>query len=355
MTARALALPGVVSAPHTHDRSTVTSIMMNVVLGVLPCTLAGLWLFGWAAFNLLMVTVLATLAFEAFALTLSGQPVRRRLGDGSALVAGWLLALTLPPWAPWWIGVTGAAIAMLLAKHPFGGIGQNLFNPAIVARVALLIAFPVEMTQWPSPLTVAGPRVDFFEGLKVTFGQGIPDGLTGPTVLSLVRVNGNPVDVSWLHSMFGERSGSLGETSVACIALGALWLLSKRVISWHIPVGILAGALLPAIGYHLVTNAPLDGATHLVSGGLLFTSIFIATDPASSPAADVGKFVYGVGLGLIVFVIRSFASLPEGVGFAVLLMNSLSPILDRKFKPRVYGRSRSGVPLTPLSPGEAKT
>lgn len=344
----------VVSAPHSHDKSTVATIMLSVVLGVLPSTLLGLWLFGWPAFNLFVITVLATLAFEALALTLGGQPVRRRLSDGSALVAGWLLALMLPPWAPWWVGLCGAALAMLLAKHPFGGVGQNLFNPAIVARVALLIAFPAEMTQWPSPLTLAAPRTGFIEGLRVTFGGGIPDGLTGPTVLSVVRVSGHPVDIPLMPSLFGVRSGSLGETSALCIALGAAWLLSKRVISWHIPVGVLVGTLLPATGYHLATHAPLDALTHLLSGGLLFTAVFIATDPASSPSSDLGKLVYGLSLGGIVFVIRTFCSLPEGVGFAVLLMNAMAPIFDRKFKPRVYGRSRAGAPLNPSAPGEAR-
>lgn len=336
-------------APHAHDASSVRRIMVTVLVAVAPCTALGLWLFGWPALNLLVVTVGASMACEAAALAWRGQPLQRRLGDGSAGVAGWLLALTLPPWAPWWVGVCGAAVAMLLAKHPYGGIGQNLFNPAIVARVALLIAFPVEMTTWPEPLAF-GPRLTLSEGLMVTFGSGIPDGMTGATLLGQFRVTGSVTPTPLLSLLAGVHSGSFGETSAALVVLGAALLLWKRIISWHIPLAVLLGVLVPASAYWLLSpSAVLSPFNHLFSGGLLFTAVFIATDPASSPSSERGKLVYGLGLGSVVFVIRAFCSLPEGVGFAVLVMNSLTPILDRSFKPRVYGRSRKGTPLPVVS------
>lgn len=340
-------------APHAHDASSVRRIMFTVVLAVTPCAGLGLWIYGWPALNLLLVTVGATLVFEAIALTLRGQDVARRLGDGSAVVAGLLLVLTLPPWAPWWLGVCGACIAMLLAKHPYGGIGQNLFNPAIVARVALLIAFPVEMTTWPEPLAL-GPRVSFADGLMVTFGSGIPDGMTGATLLAQFRVTGE-LSLPVMSHLTGVRFGSLGETSAGLIALGTLFLMWEGVISWHIPVGVLLGCIVPASVLWLVAPGPvLDPLSHLLSGGLLFTAVFIATDPASSPNSDRGKIVFGLGLGLVVFVIRSFCALPEGVGFAVLVMNALTPNIDRAFKPRVYGRSRKGAPLPAAKTLESK-
>ncbi len=343
----------VVSAPHAHDDSSVRGIMFTVLLALVPCTATGLWLYGWPALNLLVVTVSSSLLFEGLALSLRKTAVGPRMFDGSALLAGWLLAMTLPPWSPWWLGTIGGAIAMLLAKHPFGGLGQNVFNPAIVARVALLLAFPVEMTTWPEPLSFGGPRSNLWQGLAVTFGAGIPDGVTGATLLNPTNTrNGQDALALLANSVFGVRTGSFGETAVAPIALGALLLLQRRIISWHIPVAVLFGILVPAgLAKWLSPGPTIAATTHLVAGGIAFCAVFIATDPATSPATPVARLVYGFGIGATTFTIRAYCALPEGVGFAVLLMNALVPTLDRKLKPRVYGRTRRGSPL-PVSQRE---
>ena len=337
----------VLAAPHAHDDSSIRGIMLTVCVSLVPCTALGLWCYGWPALNLLVVTVGSTMAFEALALRMRGQKVGHRLADGSAVVAGWLLALTLPPWAPWWLAVLGAGVAMLLAKHPIGGIGQNVFNPAIVARVVLLLAFPLEMTTWAQPLTMTGPRLNAAQALSVSAGH-IPDAFTGATLLGTFHSAGAAVSASNYDLFMGYRSGSFGEASVALIFLGALWLVWRRVISWHVPVFVLLGLALPAAAVAaLEPGSHLTAWQHATSGGALFAAVFIATDPTTSPNGAIAKAVYGAGIGCVTYVIREFCSLPEGIGFAVLLMNALVPTLDRRLKPRVYGRTRSGMPLKP--------
>ncbi len=344
----------VVAAPHAHDDSSVRSVMLLVVTASLPATAHGVVLFGWPAVNLISVTVVSAVAFEALALWVRGAAVASRVGDGSALLAGWLLALSLPPWAPWWLGVLGGAIAMLLGKHAFGGIGQNVFNPAMVARVALLLAFPLEMTSFVRPFADLRARSNFEAGLAVTFGgAGAPDSLTGATLLGLTQTltaKGEALAAVYQQYgfdelVFGGRSGSLGECSPLLVVLGGLVLLWKRVISWHTPLGVLLGALVPAMILHWMAPSRFLAVGEVAAGGgLLLAAFFIATDPASSPTTPPARLSYGFGIGAITLVIRDFCALAEGVAFAVLLLNALGPTLDRKLKPRVYGRNRDGTP-----------
>ncbi len=348
--------PAAQAGPFAHQPVSIPRTMGLVMLALLPATLFGLWQFGWPAVYLFLVTVTAALLAEALCLRIAGKPVRPFLMDGSALLTGWLLALTLPPWAPWWIGLVGSLIAIVIAKQVFGGIGQNLFNPAMVARVALLIAFPLEMTSFVTPAPLfAGHAPDPLEALAITFGgQGI-DAFSGATLLGQVRTElGQGHDLTAilpglfapLSGALGTVTGSLGETSALLILLGGLFLLAKRVITWQVPVAMLGTIALLAAGMHLYDPAAYAGPIyHLVSGATLLGAFFIATDLVTSPVSARGRLIFGAGCGLLVYVIRTWTAYPEGVAFAVLLMNASTPLIDHYVKPRIYGRDRKGRPI----------
>lgn len=345
------------TAPHAHDPSSVQRIMLHVGIALLPTTAWGLYLFGWPAVNLWVLTCVAALATESLCLRALRQP-QRYLFDGSALLTGWLLALTLPPWAPWWVGVGGAAFAIAVGKHLYGGIGQNVFNPAMLARVALLISFPLQLSTWVLPMQHPG----FMQSLHLTFTSAgvMPDGSTGATALGHLRTSFTlhrdardvlAHDFSLPQALLGHTSGSLGETSELLLALGGAWMLALRIISWEIPLSMLLAVLLPAALAHAIDPGRYAEASfHLSTGGLLLGALFIATDPVTSPVSRTGRLIFGAGCGLITWIIRSWGSFPEGVAFAVLFMNALSPLLDRYCRPRVYGRNRSRQPLRVSSP-----
>ncbi len=347
-----------VSSPHTTTSQSVSHVMGIVMLALAPATLFGFWLYGWPAIWLWLVTVAASLLGEAFCLRLMDRPVLPVLRDGSAILTGWLLAVSLPPWAPWWIGVFGGLFATVLAKQAFGGLGQNLFNPAMVARVALLISFPVQMTAWVAPLPLGSAMAPgIFDGLLITL-KGMPaslDAVSSASLLGFAKTEltrgvgllqslAHAPAISWL----GSRPGSVGETAAWLIAAGGVAMILLRIISWHIPVAMLAGLAIPAALLHAVDPTRyLDAVSHLLSGGAMLGAFFIATDYVTSPNTKPGQLIFGAGCGLLTYVIRTWAGYPEGVAFAVLLMNSLTPIIDSYVKPRIYGRDRKGAALEP--------
>ncbi|HEY6897453.1 MAG TPA: RnfABCDGE type electron transport complex subunit D [Rhodocyclaceae bacterium] len=347
-----------VAAPHTTTSNSAGRVMATVMLALAPATLFGFWLYGWPAIYLWTITIAAAMLGEAFCLRLMGQPAAPVLWDGSAALTGWLLALSLPPWAPWWIGAFGGLFATVLSKQIFGGLGQNLFNPAMVARVALLISFPVQMTAWvaPTPLfSAAAPGL--IDGLHITLRGMQPgfDGMASASLLGYAKTElsrGIDLAQSLVHApvqaWYGSRPGSLGETAAWLIVAGGVAMMFLRIISWHIPVAMLAGIALPAVILHSVDPARyLDASTHLFSGGAMLGAFFIATDYVTSPNTPRGQLIFGAGCGLLTWIIRTFAGYPEGVAFAVLLMNSLTPIIDSYVKPRIYGRDRKGAALEP--------
>ncbi|MEW8586183.1 MAG: RnfABCDGE type electron transport complex subunit D [Candidatus Thiodiazotropha sp.] len=347
-----------VAGPYTHARTSIGRTMGLVLLALLPATLYGLYLFGWPAIFLFGTTILAALIFEAGSLRLAGKRVRPFLLDGSALLTGWLLAMTLPPWAPWWVGVVGAFLAIVIGKQVFGGIGQNLFNPAMVARVALLISFPLEMTLFHAPVPLFSAQAPgFLDSLAITFGQSDQlDAVSSATTLdhlktelgrgvALETASGGVGSLSQLT--LGEASGSLGETSALLLLLGGLFLIHKRIITWHIPLAMLGSLALLATIFHLIDPQSYVGPlTHLLSGAAILGAFFIATDLVTSPVSIRGQLLFGAGVGLLVYAIRTWAGYPEGVAFAVMLMNACTPLIDHYLKPRIYGRDRKGEPLT---------
>jgi electron transport complex protein RnfD len=345
-----------ISGPFTHAPSSVQKTMTTVLLALVPATVFDIYLFGWPALLLFCVTVAACVATEAICLMLAGRPVRATLGDFSAVLTGWLLAMTLPPWAPWWIGVLGAVFAIALAKHAFGGLGQNLFNPAMVARVALLVSFPVAMTAWVMPPPMFSPGAPgIVDAFAITFAGQVPDTVSAASALGHVKTElsrGIPVSESagatsaLIDMALGYRAGSMGETSALLVLAGGLYMMARRIISWHIPVGLMGALFLMASIFHAVDPARYtSGAFHLMSGATFLGAFFIATDYVTSPVSKAGQLVFGIGCGMFIWTIRTFAGYPEGMAFAVLLMNSLTPIITQYTRPRLFGRNRKGEPL----------
>ena len=342
------------AAPHTHSMFTVSRTMLAVMVCLAPATGLGLYHFGWPAVMLFAVTLVSAVAFEILCLLIARKPVARFATDGSAVLTGWLVAMSLPPWAPWWVGVVGAGVALVIGKHVYGGLGQNLFNPAMVSRAMLLIALPVQMTQWVPAIDGAGPG--FAEALTITFGAGADfDAVSSASVLGHMKAQLDagatmPAILAELPSvedrLFGRQSGSLGETGTALLLAGGLCLLMLRIITVVIPASVLGTlALLSGLAWAVDPSRFASPAVHLTSGAVVLCAFFIATDYVTSPVTGLGKFIYGVGVGGLIFLIRSFGSFPEGVAFAVLLMNACTPLIDAWIRPRVFGRTRSGKPL----------
>ncbi|MER2518353.1 MAG: RnfABCDGE type electron transport complex subunit D [Candidatus Accumulibacter phosphatis] len=350
---------GSLASPHAHGGNTVARTMFRVQMALLPATAYGFWLFGWQAFFLWLLTILSCLGWEALALKLMDRrPIKRSLGDGSALLTGWLLAMTLPPWAPWWVAVVGGFIAIVVGKQVFGGVGQNVFNPAMVARVALLVSFPLPLTQWVTPLPLTPLAAPGFVDSLHVFLTSLPppDAMASASLLGFSKTElGRGIDL--LHSLsgasapllswLGTRAGSLGESASLLILAGGLYLLRSGVISWHTPLAVLLGLALPAaIGHAVDPGRYLSVSAHLLSGAAMLGAFFIATDYVTSPNTGAGQIVFGTGVGLLTWVIRTYGGYPEGMAFAVLLMNALTPVIDRFIKPRILGRDRKGKPLS---------
>lgn len=342
-----------ISSPHAHDNSSVSRLMLHVCIALTPVTLLGFYLFGLPSVILFILTISSALFWESLCLKLLNKN-QSQLWDGSAVLTGWLLALSLPPWAPWWIAVGGSFVAIAVGKQLYGGIGQNVFNPAMLARVALLISFPVQMTTWVHPLNSVS-EIGFLQSFAIIFElQPIPDGLTGATALGHLKTElsvGHSAQqivqesFSLTHAFFGNTAGSLGETSAILLLMGGAWLLIFRVITWHIPVSMLAGALISAtLCYWINPDKFANGGFHLLSGGLVLGAFFIATDLVTSPSSKLGQLIFGAGCGVLDIIIRIWGGFPEGIGFAVLFMNALTPLIDIYFKPRVYGRYHDGRP-----------
>ncbi|HEY3432900.1 MAG TPA: RnfABCDGE type electron transport complex subunit D [Rhodocyclaceae bacterium] len=350
--------PQVVAAPYTYISKNVSNVMSWVMIALAPATIYGFWLYGWPAIFLWTITILSTIGGEAFCLRLMGKQAKPVLMDCSAALTGWLLAVSLPPWAPWWIGVVGGLFAAIFGKQVFGGLGQNPFNPAMVARVVLLISFPVPMTTWVTPLPITlADAPSLHQGLMITL-TGIPkafDAIASASLLGFSKtemsrgldlVQAFAQNTVPLLSVEGFRQGSLGETASLLVAGGGLLLLWLRIITWHIPAAVLAGVMIPAAIAHGIDPAHyLPAGTHLISGGIILGAFFIATDYVTSPNTAFGQILFGLGIGILTWIIRSWGGYPEGVAFAVMLMNIMTPIIDRVCKPRIYGRNRSGKPI----------
>jgi H+/Na+-translocating ferredoxin:NAD+ oxidoreductase subunit D len=336
-------------APYAMPANSVGRVMRLVLIALMPAALVHAYCFGWGLIINAGLASATALAAEALALRARGQRLKRYLSDGSALVTAILLAFAIPPLAPWWLTVTGAVFAIVVAKHLYGGLGYNPFNPAMVGYAVLLVSFPGPMTTWVLPAVGHdGAHVSFGQSLAVTFAGGTPpggwDALTGATALDQVR-SGLGLGFTMQEIAAGPAFGALGGrgwewVSLAALA-GGLFLLARRIIRWHIPGSMLAALALLATLMHGIDPGTYPGVTfHLLSGATMLGAFFIATDPVSAATSDRGRLIYGAGIGTLTYVIRAWGGYPDGVAFAVLIMNFAAPMIDRYTVPRIYGHER---------------
>ena len=337
--------------PHARPTASVPVMMRHVVYALAPAGAAYVWYFGWGICLNLLFAIAAAWGSEAIMLRLRGRPVRPALLDGTALVAAVLLAFAIPPLAPWWLPAIGAVAAMVLGKHLYGGMGSNLFNPAMVGYVILLISFPVEMTYWLPPrgtepgLQSMGAWDSLGFALTGSLASGLDiDAITRATPLDQVREGlGNMQTLVEVQAgpLFGSLGGRGWEWINGLIAIGGVYLLLRGIIRWHIPVSMLATILVLAAVFHTIDGSHYASAGfHLFSGASALGAFFIATDPVTAATTVRGRLIYGAGIGILTYAIRTWGGYPDGVAFAVLLMNATVPLLDRYTRPRIYGRSR---------------
>lgn len=319
-------------SPHIHDNRTTRRVMWLVVASLVPAMLIAFWTFGVGAFTTTMICVAACLLTEwIITRFLMRKPVT--IFDGSAMITGILLAFNLPSILPWWMAVIGSVMAIGIGKMSFGGLGCNIWNPALVGRVFLLISFPAAMTTWPDGIQ-AGASLIVTSGASQT-PLGEMDATSGATMLAMMKSHGaDALDPDYLGMMIGNMNGSLGEVGSWAILAGLVFLLCMRIVTWHIPVAVLGSAAF--FSWVFGGNPILD----LFAGGLILGACYMATDYVTSPMSHKGQIIFGVMIGFITIVIRRFGSYPEGVSFAILLMNSFVPLINRYCRPLPLGEKQ---------------
>lgn len=324
--------PIIVSAsPHVHSDRTSKKLMYDVIIALIPAFLVSLYVFGIGALIVTSVAVISCLLFE-FGIQKYLLKTAVTITDGSALLTGILLAFNLPSNLPIWMVVVGSLVAIGIAKLSFGGLGFNIFNPAFVGRVFLLVSFPVQMTMWPSAIVNNTTVTDAVTG-ATSLGV-IKDGLMyGKTMTEI----GSELP-SAAHMLFGFTGGSIGEISALALLLGGFYLLYKRVISWHIPITVLTTmAVITCIFWVIDPAHYANPMIHILSGGAILGAFFMATDLVTSPMTKKGMIIFAIGIGIITVIIRLFGAYPEGISFAVLIMNAFVPLINTYFKPTRFG------------------
>jgi len=332
----------------------VSVIMLKVLLALLPGIALYVWYFGPAILVSITLASITALATEAAMLKLRNRPVAPFLRDNSALLTGWLLALSIPPLAPWWLVVVGTAFAIAIAKQLYGGLGSNLFNPAMVGYAVLIISFPAQMTHWVAPQGLVLNELSFAQQLQYIFLGALPQGLTLDAVTMAT-----PLDTLKTHlhleesvqhilnmPIYGQIAGHGSEMVAWGFLFGGLYLLASRIISWHIPVAYLVTLFAIAGIFHLVDPAHYVAPLfHWYSGAAMLGAFFILTDPVSSPTTNKGRLIYAAGAALLTYLIRTFGGFPDGVAFATLLMNISVPLIVLYTQPKVFGKkSKEGKP-----------
>ncbi len=312
-------------SPHIHGGDSISRNMYGVLIALVPAFLVSLYFFGLGALIVTLTSVVACVLFE-FLIQKFLMKKEPTIWDGSAALTGVLLAFNLPSNLPVWIVLIGALAAIGIGKMSFGGLGNNIFNPALVGRVFLLISFPAQMTTWPV--------VDALNAFPMTY----TDAETGATVLSLMNERSLTELPSYSYMVLGCKGGSLGEISAVALLLGFVYMLWKKIITWHIPTAIIVTVFIFTGIMHLVNpDVYASPILHVLSGGLLLGAIFMATDYVTSPMTKNGMLIYGVGIGLLTSIIRLFGSYPEGMSFAILIMNALTPLINTYVKPNRFG------------------
>ncbi len=319
------------ASPHVHSDRTSKKLMYDVFIALIPAFLVSLYLFGLSALIMTSVAVISCIAFE-YLIQKYLLKTTITVGDGSALLTGILLAFNLPSSLPLWMVIIGSLVAIGIAKMSFGGLGFNIFNPALVGRVFLLVSFPVQMTSWPTPVENNTSLFDAVTG-ETTLGiikEGLMYGETMSTLSEKIP--------TILELLLGITSGSAGEMSALALILGGLYLLIKKVITWHIPVTILVTmALFTGIFWLVDPEHYANPLIHVLSGGAILGAFYMATDLVTSPMTKKGMVIFAIGIAVITVVIRLYGAYPEGISFAILIMNAFVPLINTYFKPRRFG------------------
>ncbi|MCH9691597.1 MAG: electron transport complex subunit RsxD [Gammaproteobacteria bacterium] len=332
-----------VSSPHTRSGLGTSQVMLQVVAATVPGILALVLYFGIGVLINLALCIATALVSEAAVMKLRRRPVLFYLKDASALLTAVLLGVSLPPYCAWWLPVVGSVVAIVLAKQLYGGMGHNVFNPAMVGYVVLLISFPVDMTRWVGPTDVLHGVADIDEAFSMVFGHMSVDGFTRATPLEIVR-NHESTLLAQLYEAepvfaTGGLAGSGWEMVNFGFLLGGLFLLYRRLITWHAPVAMLVTLTILSLVFYDSGSSLSKGSPilHLFSGATMLGAFFIVTDPVSGATSNKGRFIFGAGVGLLTFVIRAWGNYPDAVAFAVLLMNFAAPFIDNYTLPRTYG------------------
>ncbi len=336
-------------SPYISEAPSVSAIMLKVLLALVPGIIAYVWVFGGGVLVTITLATVTALLAEAAMLKLRNRPVQPFLTDYSAVITAWLLALAIPPLAPWWLIVVGTLFAIVVAKQLYGGLGYNPFNPAMIGYAVLLISFPALMTKWPAALQLAQTQLDFADQFQFIFSGILPqdvklDAVTSATPLDYLKTQLTlKHDVASIREapIFGALGGKGGEYVTMSYLLGGLYLWQQKIISWHLPTAFL-GALALISGVFWVIN-PAHFASplfHLFSGASMLCAFFIITDPVSGPTTPKGKLYFAAGVAVITYLIRAYGGYPDGVAFAVIFMNICVPLLDMHTQPRVFGHEK---------------
>lgn len=329
-----------ITSPHAHGPMSTPRVMQNVLLATVPGIIALTHFFGFGTLVNLLWAAIVAIACEAVALKLRRRPIGFYLKDYSALVTATLLAISLPPYAPWWLIATGVACAILLAKHLYGGLGYNPFNPAMAGYVILLISFPLQMTAWAPPRGL-DQLPSLLDALRACFWPSSYDGITMATPLDLMKQNSSLlVEDLWAQTpQFGRWAGLGWEWVNLAFLAGGAWLLYQRIFTWHAPLAMLATLALMAAVFYDGGSSASGGSPlfHLLSGATMFGAFFIVTDPVTSAVSVRGRLVYGAMIGALIYIIRVRGNYPDAVAFAVLIMNFAAPLIDNYTRPRTYG------------------
>ena len=334
-------------SPFISKPDSVSAIMLKVILALIPGIALYVWYFGPAILVSITLASITALATEAAMLKIRNRPIAPFLKDNSALLTAWLVALSIPPLAPWWLVVVGTAFCITIAKHLYGGLGSNPFNPAMIGYAVLIVSFPVQMTHWITPHGMGSIELDFMQQLHYIFAGALPDGLkldavTMATPLDTLKTQlhlAHPVSEILTQPIFGRLAGHGSEMVAIGFLIGGVYLLATRIISWHLPVAYLGSLFLIASIFHLVD--PTHYVTplfHWFSGAAMLGAFFILTDPISSPTTHKGKLIFAAGAALLTYLIRVFGAFPDGMAFATLLMNICVPLIDAYTQPKVFGK-----------------
>lgn len=320
-------------SPHIHGDQSVKKIMWGVVLALVPAILVSFWYFGLGALISILVAVASCVATEYLA-TKYIMKEEPSISDGSAIITGILLAFNVPSNLPWWELVIGSVFAIAVVKLSFGGLGKNPFNPALAGRIFMLISFPVDMTSWPLPVQNRFVIVDALTGPTAlgTLSEGLKNGETVSQLASKLP--------DYTNLMIGNIGGSLGEVSAIALLLGGIFMIWRKIISWHIPVSyLLTVFLFTGLLWLINPERYIDPVFHLLAGGLILGAVFMATDMVTSPMTVKGMLIFGAGCGLLTVLIRVWGSYPEGVSFAILIMNAVTPLINKYVKPKRFGET----------------